>query len=505
MKKNFDEEVKQKLVEDVGIPECVDQGIQRAYEILGISEEKKVIRRRKKIWPAVAAVAALTAGISITAAAVGYYLNVSLKEEDQMLKYYIEVDKEQKEAHQIEVEPTYLPEGFEAQEAEKTSRKKTYGTKEGDSISIFSYNAADLYRMSQSGQTNFSEYKKESHTAIEGEQKLDLFTKKTEKVDSEKKITDVYLFNEEEGYGVWIWSESTLDQEEIVKIANGLEVSVLEETVPYPTAEEIEKAKEEHEELNQKVKAEENYRMENGVSADSVYKIGEEIRDTTMDALAELDPDYSKITEDIRFTVLSAEVSDVLPADTFSQQYFINEMGNWTNADTSLKDHQRYRVGKEEELSRDEVAERGAETVGSKYVIVKMKAKNASEFQTDWNKENGVPIAPNLVVMQQGENGALMYPEEEFWAANEGYDLQWGAERGGSFPVYFDKPYFTEGIQGMKAGLFVPLAPGEEMEYTLVYVVDEDQTANMYLQFYPQNQMEVGGKYLTTPYVDIRP
>ena len=26
--------------------------------------------------------------------------------------------------------------------------------------------------------------------------------------------------------------------------------------------------------------------MENGVSADSVYKIGEEIRDTTMDALA---------------------------------------------------------------------------------------------------------------------------------------------------------------------------------------------------------------------------
>ena len=227
------------------IPECVDQGIQRAYEILGISEEKKVIRRRKKIWPAVAAVAALTAGLSITAAAVGYYLNVSLKEEDQMLKYYIEVDKEQKEAHQIEVEPTYLPEGFEAQEAEKTSGKKTYGTKEGDSISIFSYNAADLYRMSQSGQTNFSEYKKESHTAIEGETKLDLFTKKTEKVDSEKKITDVYLFNEEEGYGVWIWSESTLDQEEIVKIANGLEVSVLEETVPYPTAEEIEKAKEE--------------------------------------------------------------------------------------------------------------------------------------------------------------------------------------------------------------------------------------------------------------------
>lgn len=44
---------------------------------------------------------------------------------------------------------------------------------------------------------------------------------------------------------------------------------------------------------------------------------------------------------------------------------------------------------------------------------------------------------------------------------------------------------------------------GEEMEYTLVYVVDEDQLSNMYLHFYPQNEIEINGEYLTTPYVDI--
>ena len=92
MKKEFDEEVKKKLREDVDVPECVDEGIQRAYDMIGISGEKKVIRRRKRIWPAAAAVAALTAGISITAVAVNYYLKVHLKEEGQVLKYYIEVD-----------------------------------------------------------------------------------------------------------------------------------------------------------------------------------------------------------------------------------------------------------------------------------------------------------------------------------------------------------------------------------------------------------------------------
>ncbi len=74
MNKKFDEEVKKKLREDVDVPECVDEGIKRAYDMLGISGERKVIRRRKRIWPAVAAVAALTAGLSITASAVYYYL-----------------------------------------------------------------------------------------------------------------------------------------------------------------------------------------------------------------------------------------------------------------------------------------------------------------------------------------------------------------------------------------------------------------------------------------------
>ena len=41
MKKEFDEEVKKKLREDVDVPECVDEGIKRAYDMIGISGEKR--------------------------------------------------------------------------------------------------------------------------------------------------------------------------------------------------------------------------------------------------------------------------------------------------------------------------------------------------------------------------------------------------------------------------------------------------------------------------------
>ena len=134
--------------------------------------------------------------------------------------------------------------------------------------------------------------------------------------------------------------------------------------------------------------------------------------------MAESYPDYLREVylseeEDIRFTVLSTAVSDTLPTDTFSQQYFTTDMENWMNEDTSLKAHQRYRLGEEEgQTTFDARADKEAETVNSKYVIVKMKAKNVSAFQTDLNKTVGVSIAPILTVMQEGEAGKLVYPQE---------------------------------------------------------------------------------------------
>ena len=154
--------------------------------------------------------------------------------------------------------------------------------------------------------------------------------------------------------------------------------------------------------------------------------------------MAESDPDYSNEVEDIRFTVLSTGRQIHFRQIHFRSNIFTTDMESWMNEDTSLKAHQRYRLGEEEgQTTLDALADKEAETVNSKYVIVKMKAKNASAFQTDWNKTEAVSIAPTLTTMHTGEGGKLVYPQETFWSANEGYDLQWGSRKWRIIPDLF--------------------------------------------------------------------
>ena len=85
---------------------------------------------------------------------------------------------------------------------------------------------------------------------------------------------------------------SSLEQEELVKIANGLEITVLEETVPYPSEAEIAEERQNDKDAAKKAEAEQEYRSSNGVSEELVYQVGEEVKDTTREMMAESYPDY---------------------------------------------------------------------------------------------------------------------------------------------------------------------------------------------------------------------
>ncbi|MFR5321581.1 MAG: hypothetical protein ACLTGQ_09815 [Mediterraneibacter gnavus] len=95
----------------------------------------------------------------------------------------------------------------------------------------------------------------------------------SEYVDSEKTNKSLYLFNEEEGYGIHIQSTSDLSKEEIEKVAEGLKVTVLDETVPYPSEEEIQAEIEKKEWLKEM-----EAQAGNTIPAEGVRSIGEEIR-----------------------------------------------------------------------------------------------------------------------------------------------------------------------------------------------------------------------------------
>lgn len=463
MRKEYsDKEMKRILQQKIDVPDLVDDGIRKAYGELGLSTNgrRRHYVKRHRIWTAIAAAAVLTVGFSVTAFAVNYILNVNIQENGETLKYYIEVDKTQKEAHKIETKPSYLPEGY----VSDGSGIKWHNDETDGGISIIPLNAAELYTMSQIQENTFREYKKDElkENLQLNDSKMDLFVSDGFYVDSEKTVKEIYLFHEEYGYAVHIFSESDLSTEEMKKVAEGVEVTVLDETVPYPTDEEIAKMKMDLETENEKWQRE--------IPVGSLVSVGE----TVKDPLEAYQPDR---TEDlIRMTVESVEVKDSLMLQEYPKEQFVWDYDSfvapWLNADGTLKPHERYVF---EGVDMRLGSEKAVETTGAKYVVVKMKTENQGE-QSDFNLQEGVYIAPRIDYLTE-EDGLLKQPEKEYSFANKSYRLEVDG-----MPIYFDKLYYQDNYK--KHALFHPIAKGEALEYTLIYVVDEDRLDQAYLNLF---------------------
>ena len=133
-----------------------------------------------------------------------------------------------------------------------------------------------------------------------------------------------------------------------------------------------------------------------------------------------------------------------------------------------------------------------------------MTAKNCGDTQSEWNKEDGVPIAPDLTTLASMEDGTIVKADDSYVSVNENYSLQWMSSDGSSFPVYFDKMCYTDGNQRLKQALWHPLAAGEELDYTLIYVIDEDQVDQMYLWFFSgTGGVDSQGNTIVSPYVRL--
>lgn len=487
-------DMEQILENEFEVPEYVNERIGDAYRSLGIEKTDKVKYKRKhRVWTVVAAAAALVAGISVAGFAANKMLSAYVSDDGDTVRYNLEIDRE-KPAHKIEVETTYMPEGYEYGDENSSDGGKWHNYDTDGGITIIPMNAAELDKMERLGDGDFMMYAKDEYQEevnLNGK-KMGVFVSDDFYVDSADTIKSIFLFNEEDGYAVQIWSKSNLAAEELMKVAEGLRVTVMDETVAYATEEEIE---EELQARGSLAKSEELEKV-GGVSADDVYEIGDEIADPFV---------KGKVPgswDDIRFTVLSAEIKDAISLEEYPVENFTdyeNDVAPWMNEDGTLKPHERYRY----KGNRD--SDEGIlETVDSKYVVVRMKAENCGDTQSEWNQTDGISIAPDLTVLEQGEGGIHQFPSETFGSANENYYLQWGGGDFSTLPIYFDKMFYTDGKYRLKHSLFRPLAAGEELEYTLIYVVDEDQIDNLYLWFFSGT----GGTYsdgsmITTPYVKI--
>ena len=506
MKREYSkEEMEQILRGEAKIPKRVDEKMQDAYrqirqnarqeeqENMPESGQEKISRKKRqgrvRGWKVVLAAATLSLGASFVVVAANKFLQANLVEKDETVQYEIQVNKEQ-EAHQITAEPTYIPDGYVYSE-DGPYGGKWHNEATGGTITVITYNAAQLDEMSRLGNDEeLLKYKKDSHLdqlEISG-MKTDVFVDDNFYVDSEKTIKNIYLFNEEYGYGVRVWSESDLPAEELVKVAEGMEIRVLDEIVPYTTDEEIEVIKKEQERLEDQAAG-----SDVSIPSQAVHGVGEEVQN----------PYYEQVKDhedDIRYTVQSVEVKDQISTEGYPAENFVNydEISAWMNEDGSLKPHERY--------TSDAGSEKTVSTVDSKYVVVRMEARNAGDTQSEWNASGGVSLAPTLTELTRQEDGTYRIPNVDYHSANEGYSLQYGGYQNGNFAQYFDAIWNTEGTQRMKAGLYRPMAPGETLDYTLIYVVDEDRIDDMVLWFYEGFSGYTGwngDEYAYTEYVAI--
>ena len=136
-------------------------------------------------------------------------------------------------------------------------------------------------------------------------------------IDSDDTVKNIYLYDEMKGMRSNM-EQSDLPYEEILKVAEGLKVTVLDEVVPYATEEEIKEAKAEQEQLEK-----EKVGLKK-IAAEDIYEIGDEITDPMLE-----DEALKNEVEDIRFVVNSVEVADSISLAEYPKENFIdyeNEM-----------------------------------------------------------------------------------------------------------------------------------------------------------------------------------
>ena len=449
------EEMERILKSSVEIPDSVKQKINDTYRDLGLADKsgsRTVRKRKRKAWVTIAAAAALVAGLGVTVYAAGQFFSAQLTQEGDKLTYSLAIDPAEKEAHEIQVTPGYVPEGYVYQE-EGPYESKWYNEETGGSMSVIPYNAAELYEISQTQDdplhAPFNEDSFVKAVDIQG-MSVDIFSSEGDYIDSDETIQNIFVFNEEWGYAVHVYLDGPdLADDEAVRVAEGLDIEVLDTTVPYPTEEEIAAINEENQRIENEIK-----NAASGITDDSIRGLNDVMK-----------IDGSIYDHGIEYQAVDIQVTDTLPPDEFPEENFIvdydSTLAEYVNEDGSLKPHERF----------TNAASRKTESAEASFIIVTTKIRNTGDTAQD------VYLSPFLRHLDENGNGTyrLSQPRDKSSPAQE----SWKRLTTDGFPFYQSAPN-----NGETEELFTTIHPGEEIECTSVYVADNDCLDSAYMQYF---------------------
>ena len=361
------EEMERILKSSVEIPDSVEQKINDTYRDLGLADKsgsRTVRKRKRKVWVTIAAAAALVAGLGVTVYAAGQFFSAQLTQAGDELTYSLNVDPAGTEALEIRVTPGYVPEGYVYQE-EGPYESKWYNEETKGNMSVIPYNAAELYEISQTQDdplhAPFNEDSFVKTVDIQG-MSVDIFSSEGDYIDSDETIQNIFVFNEEWGYAVHVYLDGpNLADDEAVRVAEGLDIEVLDTTVPYPTEEEIAAINEENQRIENEIK-----NAASGITDDSIRGLNDVMK-----------IDGSIYDHGIEYQAVDIQVTDTLPPDEFPEENFIvdydSTLAEYVNEDGSLKPHERF----------TNAASRKTESAEASFIIVTTKIRNTGDTAQD--------------------------------------------------------------------------------------------------------------------------
>lgn len=457
-------EIKRALRSEVCIPDVVENRIEETYRMIGAKKVRRSndpIKRRK--WAVLAATAVFAVSTSVIALGANGFFTKDIEQKENKVAYKFNIEYELT-PYDVEVQLRYLPEGFKLKGEDSPRGGKIINDKTGANLGCYVYNAAQLDEMNGLKFENVIDVKKmrirdmEAHIVTE---------------HGEEYTREILLFNEQEGYVAAVYcmeKEMHVPLKELEKVAEQMEITKLSTQTAYMSKEE----KRMREEGRKNAFEKDAEQFANGVPEEYVREKGEKLSDSCIAKWVKEGLGTSEEYGDIRFTVLDVEVKDSLPLSEFGREHYPNydrDIKPWVKADGTLKARERRKYDVNEAGVRKDEAKLTEQNVKSKYVLVKLRAENMLDTRAE-----SVFLAPRVQYLQKEADGHYSYPKEMF--DTKDYGLQY------ELPIASDAFGGADDREGQKEIFIRNIEAKETLEYTLVYVADEDRLADMYVCFF---------------------
>lgn len=442
--KTLDREIVENMEESISISPETEERLQEAYREVRMrcrehrgeamrghapisGMQKNGGRRKRRGFMGALIAAAVLSMSSLCVFAAMHYFDKQVSEEEGKITYSFELNYELKPVI-VTAEPGYLPEGMTPDGGGKYYPEDNYG----HGISIIPINTLNLEEMR--GQMSFENVEIVEKTVIQDMEAHIIRFKEADKYLSPKEL---FLFNPQEGYVLWLYGDYNIPVEELRKVAEHLEITVEEGNESLADAAKAANG------IDETVDSGEMDIYVEGLGTEQITAFGQELDCAPYGC---------------GFTVQKAEVYDSIrevPGYTEAGVRSPEALRPWLNEDGTHKPYLRTHYGAEGNII-------GEEQAVPKFLAVTVEARQYGEPDVE-----GTYLDANLVRMEKRQDGRLGWYQDHYYpVGNQEYELQLDMRC-----FYMDQP---ERQQNDHAFFAKNLEKGEKIIYTIVFAVDQD-------------------------------